>query len=120
MRLAEEQHQFLFTMHHIISDGWSMGVLVKEVGALYEAYLNGEPSPLAELEIQYADFAVWQRELLQGAVLEGELSYWKQQLAHPPDVLDLPTDRARPRLESFRGGHQALGLSESSVADCEN
>jgi amino acid adenylation domain-containing protein len=113
LRLGEEQYQLLFTMHHIVSDGWSMGVLVREVGALYEAYVNGEPSPLPELEIQYADFAVWQREWLTGTVLEDELSYWKQQLAHAPEVLELPADRPRPRLESFRGGHQVLELSES-------
>jgi amino acid adenylation domain-containing protein len=113
LRIGEEQYQLLFTMHHIVSDGWSMGVLVREVGALYEAYVHGEPSPLPELEIQYADFAAWQREWLTGTVLEDELSYWKQQLAHAPAVLELPADRPRPRLESFRGGQQALELSEN-------
>src|ERR1044072_384581 len=113
LRFSEQQHQFLFTMHHIVSDGWSMGVLVKEVGSLYEAYQRGESSPLPELEIQYADFAAWQREWLQGEVLENELSYWKQQLADAPEVLELPTDRPRPRVESFRGASQPFTLSES-------
>ncbi|MDT5296658.1 MAG: hypothetical protein QOJ76_3538, partial [Acidobacteriota bacterium] len=73
LRLGEEEHIALFTMHHIVSDGWSMGVLVKEVAALYEAFSRGEESPLAELEIQYADYAVWQRERLQGEVLERQM-----------------------------------------------
>jgi amino acid adenylation domain-containing protein len=111
LRLAEQQHQFLFTLHHIVSDGWSLGVLVREIGSLYEAYLKGEPSALPELAIQYADFAVWQRTWLQGAVLEAELHYWRQQLAQAPEVLELPTDRGRPRVEGFRGGLQRLGLS---------
>ena len=75
--MGEAEHVVLLTMHHIITDGWSMGVLVKEVAALYEVYRRGEQSPLPELEIQYADFAVWQREWLQGEVLDAELSYWK-------------------------------------------
>ena len=77
-RLAEEQHIAMFTMHHIISDGWSMGVLVHEIAALYESYRKGESSPLAALPIQYADFAVWQRKWLQGEVLEEQLSYWRR------------------------------------------
>ena len=113
LQLSEQQHQFLFTMHHIASDGWSTGVLVREVGTLYPAYVSGGPSPLAELAIQYADFALWQRERLQGEVLDAELSYWRQQLADAPEVLDLPADHARPRLESFRGAAQSFVLSES-------
>ena len=111
LRVREAEHVVLLTMHHIVSDGWSMGVLVKEVAALYEAHQHGESSPLPELEIQYADFAVWQREWLQGEVLEDELSYWKQQLADAPEVLELPMDRPRPRLESFSGAYQSLVLS---------
>ena len=113
VRLAEREHEFLFAMHHIASDGWSTAVLVREVGALYPTYLSGGQSPLAELAIQYADFAVWQRERLQGEVLDAELSYWKQQLAEAPELLDLPADHARPRLESFRGDAQSFVLSES-------
>ena len=95
LQLGEQEHVLLATMHHIVSDGWSMGVLVKEVGTLYEAYVQGEPSPLGELEIQYADYAVWQRGWLKGEVLEEQLGYWKGQLAGIP-VLELPTDRMRP------------------------
>src|SRR4029453_9667646 len=84
-----------------------------EIGEFYPAYLSGAPSLLPELEIQYADFAVWQREHLQGEVLDAELSYWKQQLADVPEVLELPTDRPRPRLESFRGERHPFVLSES-------
>ena len=112
LRVDEAEHVVLLTMHHIVSDGWSMGVLVNEVAGLYETYRRGKSSPLPELEIQYADFAVWQREWLQGEVLEDELTYWKQQLADAPEVLELPTDRLRPRLESFRGAYQSLVLNE--------
>src|SRR6185436_18690481 len=80
-------HVLLLTMHHIISDGWSSGLLVQELAALYEAFSCGEPSPLPDLPIQYADFAVWQRQWLQGAVLETQIAYWKQQLADAPPML---------------------------------
>src|SRR4029079_18080610 len=105
-------HVLLLTMHHIVSDGWSMGILTREVVALYEAYLEGEESPLAELEIQYADYAVWQREWLQGEVLERQLGYWKEQLAGAPPVLELPIDYPRPAVQTFRGAHQTMSLSE--------
>ena len=95
----------MVTMHHIITDGWSMGVLVREVAALYEAYSRGEESPLAELKVQYADYASWQRSWLQGEVLERELQYWKEQLQGAPSVLELPTDRAREGVSSNRGGY---------------
>src|SRR5262249_39699991 len=103
VRLNAAEHVLLFTMHHIISDGWSMGVLVREVSALYEAYVNGTDSALVELPIQYADFAVWQREYLQGAVLERQLQYWREQLAGAPPVLQLPADHPRPAIQSYRG-----------------
>src|ERR1041385_5374802 len=112
LRLAEAEHVVLFTMHHIISDGWSLGVLVKEVAALYEAYVNGEESRLPELEIQYADYAAWQREWLKGEVLEEQLSYWRRQLGGELPVLELPADRPRPAVQSFRGGRQSITLSE--------
>ena len=95
----------LFTMSHIVSDGWSMGILVREFGALYRAYTAGEPSPLEKLPIQYADFAVWQREWLKGEELERELEYWRKQLAGMPD-LGLPTDHPRPVKPSYRGARQ--------------
>ena len=84
LKLGEEDHGLLLTMHHIVTDGWSMGVFIRELAALYEAFSTGRPSPLAELPIQYADFAAWQRQWLQGAVLEGQLAYWQEQLAGAP------------------------------------
>jgi amino acid adenylation domain-containing protein len=111
LRFATEEHVVLFTMHHIISDGWSMDVLVREVGALYQAYLRGEDSPLEELNIQYADYAVWQREWLSGEVLEQQLAYWSKQLAGAPTVLELPTDKVRPAMQSYRGATQAISYS---------
>jgi amino acid adenylation domain-containing protein/FkbH-like protein len=110
LRLSEQEHVLLCTMHHIISDGWSMGVLIRELTTLYEGYLKGESSTLQELPIQYADYAHWQREWLQGEVLEKQLSYWKEQLAGAPAVLELPTDYPRPAVQSFRGAHQSLTL----------
>jgi hypothetical protein len=111
LRLGDEEHIILFTMHHIISDGWSMGVLVREVATLYSAFHSGEPSPLAELPVQYADYAHWQRERLQGEVLEQHLSYWRGQLADAPAVLELPTDRQRPAVQTFNGASQSFMLS---------
>jgi hypothetical protein len=128
LRLGAEEHVVLLTMHHIISDGWSMGVLVKEVGQLYEAYSQagsaggpaGVTSPLAELAVQYADYAVWQREYLQGAELERQLSYWREQLAGAPPVLELPTDRPRPALQSYRGASIAFVVDEELCAQIED
>src|ERR1043165_4759999 len=111
LRLGETDHVLLLTMHHIVSDGWSMTVFFRELSQLYEAYVRGEESPLAPLPVQYADFAQWQRNYLQGAVLEGELSYWREQLAGAPAVLELPTDRARPAVQSFRGAVQVFAVS---------
>jgi len=113
LRLNADEHVLLFTMHHIISDGWSMGLLVNEVATLYEAFLKGEPSPLPELAIQYSDYAVWQREWLQGEVLERQVEYWRSQLAGAPAELVLPADRARPAVQSHRGASQTLVLTES-------
>ncbi|MBA3712218.1 MAG: amino acid adenylation domain-containing protein [Pyrinomonadaceae bacterium] len=105
-RLDEEEHILLLTLHHIISDGWSMGVLFRELGTLYEAFSAGRPSPLEELPIQYADYAVWQREGPQSESLSKQLSYWKEQLAGAPAVLELPTDKPRPAVQNFRGARQ--------------
>jgi amino acid adenylation domain-containing protein len=110
LRLDESTHVLLLTMHHIISDGWSLEVLVKELRALYEAFSAGERSPLPELPIQYADFAVWQRDWLRGEVLAEQLSYWKNQLAHAPASLELPADRPRPLVQTFRGASQWLDI----------
>src|SRR5215213_4226069 len=112
LRLSAEDHVLLLTMHHIVSDGWSMGVLVREVGAIYSAYARGLESPLAELPIQYADFAVWQREWLRGAALEEQLAYWRAQLGGELPVLQLPTDHARPPVQSYRGGQVPFALGK--------
>lgn len=110
LQLGQQEHVVLLTMHHITSDGWSVGVLIHELGALYQAFSAGRPSLLPELPIQYADFAAWQRQWLQGEVLHGQLAYWKQQLAEAPEVLDLPCDRPRPTIQTFRGATQTLRL----------
>src|SRR5579863_7561679 len=99
LRLGEQDHVLLFTLHHIISDAWSAGVLVGEVGILYEAFRTSEASPLGELEIQYADYSEWQREWLEGGALEEQVGYWKEQLAGA-SILQLPTDRPRPATQS--------------------
>ena len=101
--LGETEHILLFTLHHIISDGWSIAILVREFITLYEAYRAGLASPLPELTIQYADYAIWQREWLQGERLEQQISYWKQHLADAPAILELPADRPRPLVQSYRG-----------------
>ncbi|HYG11056.1 MAG TPA: amino acid adenylation domain-containing protein [Pyrinomonadaceae bacterium] len=116
IQLAETEHILLFTMHHIISDGWSMGVLVRECSALYEAYSAGKPSPLAELPVQYADYAIWQREWLTGDALETQLSYWRDQLAGAPPSLELPTDFTRLDIQTTEGATQAIVLSGELVA----
>jgi FkbH-like protein len=110
LRLGEEDHFVLYTMHHIISDAWSMNALVHEVRALYAAFSKGEPSPLPELPIQYADYAHWQRQWLQGEVLEEQINYWQQALADAPAVLDLPTDRPRPDVQSLRGAKHLVAI----------
>ena len=102
----------LLTMHHIASDGWSMGVLVRELGALYASYASGELSTLAELSVQYGDYAVWQREWLSGEVEQSQLSYWREQLRDLP-VLELPVDYARPARPSHLGGTVSIELSSS-------
>ncbi|MCP4656406.1 MAG: AMP-binding protein, partial [bacterium] len=113
VRLAAEYQMVLMTMHHIVSDGWSRGVLMNEVTALREALSRGETAPpLPELPIQYADFACWQRQWLEGEVLEAELGYWREQLAGVPQRLELPTDRPRPVMQTFSGRHLPVPLSE--------
>jgi hypothetical protein len=111
LRLGDEDHMVLLAMHHIISDGWSGGILVNELASLYESFSAGKPSPLAELPLQYADFACWQREQLQGEVLERHLRYWEGRLADAPTVLELPTDRPRTSLQTFRGANQSFRFS---------
>jgi hypothetical protein len=103
LKLGQQEHILVFSIHHIASDGWSVGLFVGEVAALYEAFSQGKPSPLPELPIQYADFAIWQRQWLQGEVLDTQLAYWKQQLGTNPPVLDLPSDRPRSSNSTFQG-----------------
>jgi amino acid adenylation domain-containing protein len=113
LKLDEDEHVVFMTMHHIVSDGWSVGVLVREVGALYEAFSAGEPSPLSDLPVQYADYAYWQQQWLEEGELESELAYWKEQLADVPSGLELPIDRPRPAIQTFRGTTRWFKLSRS-------
>jgi amino acid adenylation domain-containing protein/FkbH-like protein len=108
LRLTSEEHLLLFTIHHIVSDGWSGVVFIKELTLLYQAFTVGQPSPLPPLSIQYADFAIWQREWLQGDVLDTQLAYWTEQLRGAPPLLDLPTDYPRPSAQTFRGARSTF------------
>lgn len=103
LRLAEDEHLLVVILHHIAGDGWSGSVLAAEMAALYAAFSQNQPSPLPELAVQYADFAVWQREWMQGELLDSQTAYWKKQLAGAPPVLELPTDRPRPAVQMHRG-----------------
>ncbi|WP_158553987.1 non-ribosomal peptide synthetase [Micromonospora deserti] len=102
--LADDDHVLLVTMHHIVADGWSMGVFKSDLAALYRAFAAGEPSPLPPLEIQYADFAEWQRSVMAGDVLAEQLDYWRERLRGMPAALELPADRARPPMPSYTAG----------------
>jgi amino acid adenylation domain-containing protein len=110
VRIHENAHVLLLTMHHIVSDGWSMGILYRELSAIYSDLVAGRSSSLPALPIQYADFALWQRTWLQGDELERLLSYWKEKLAGMPALLDMPTDRPRPRVQVFRGASYAVTM----------
>lgn len=116
LALSAENHVLLLTIHHIVSDGWSMGVLFRELGLIYEAFAAGKPSPLPELRIQYADYASWQREFLHEDALRTQLDYWRTQLADAPPTLELPKDGQRPAIQRFRGAkvvhHLPLTLTE--------
>ncbi|HSS50433.1 MAG TPA: condensation domain-containing protein, partial [Thermoanaerobaculia bacterium] len=119
LRIGPQQHIAAVTMHHIVSDGWSLGVLVREVAELYRAFSQGEGSPLAELPIQYADFAYWHRQWLQSDLLERQLAYWRYQLAGVPGLLDLPTDRPRPAVQGFRGRRLPVVIPGVLLRDLE-
>jgi amino acid adenylation domain-containing protein len=113
VRLTSQQSALLLTLHHIVADEWSMEVLGAELREIYQAFSIGGPSPMAELPIQYADFAEWQREWLKGDVLQTQLAYWKGELAGAPTVLRLPTDRPRPPAQSFRGATEGFALPKA-------
>jgi non-ribosomal peptide synthetase component F len=115
LQLDAENHVLLLTMHHIVGDAWSTGVLIKEVATLYDVYTSGGVSPLAELPIQYADYAIWQTEYLQDRVLEPELQYWKQKLEGAPPAVELPFDRPRPAVQTYRGAVCRKALSPAIV-----
>jgi non-ribosomal peptide synthetase component F len=119
LRVDDENHVVLLMMHHIIIDGWSLGVLVEEIAALYEAFVEGRPSPLEELTLQYGDFAHWQRRWLRGEVLESHLNYWRRQLGGQLPVLELPTDRPRPDVYSYRGAAYKFTLPAALAAPIE-
>ncbi len=110
-QLDTTEYVLLLTMHHIVSDAWSMGVFIQELSTLYQAFCTGEASPLPELPIQYADFAVWQRQWFSGEVFQTQLSYWKQQLGGAPELLQLPSDHPRPSTRSYRGTTQNFTLN---------
>src|SRR6185369_14875685 len=103
LKVGPREHRVVLTLHHVAADGWSMGVLVQEVGALYAAFLRGGPTPLPELAFQFADFVAWQRGWLQGEALEKELAHWRAKLEGVAPVLELPFDHPRPAHRSDRG-----------------
>ena len=115
LRLSAAEHVVLLTMHHIISDGWSMNLLINEVATIYEAYRRGEESPLTELPVQYADYAAWQRAWLQSEVLAEQLRYWREQLAGELPVLELPTDFPRPLVQRHQGRVVGFNFSPATT-----
>ncbi|MEM9093241.1 MAG: condensation domain-containing protein, partial [Cyanobacteria bacterium P01_F01_bin.53] len=110
LKLDEQKHILLLTGHHIVGDGWSIGLLLHELSALYKAFVAGKPASLPELSIQYADFAFWQRQRFEEKKLETQIAYWKSQLANSPPLLRLPTDRSRPPIQTYRGARQSFLL----------
>lgn len=112
LKMSEQEHVLLLKMHHIIYDGWSLSIFFRELSQLYQAFLQGLSSPLPELSIQYADFAVWQRQWLTGEVLDKQLNYWQKQLADPSLVLELPSDHPRPPVPTFQGNTQNSQLGQ--------
>jgi amino acid adenylation domain-containing protein len=110
LRLREDEHLLLLTLHHIVADGWSLGLLLEELSALYNARVAGEEPALPELPVQYADYAEWQRGCVQGELLEVELGYWRRKLGLAPAALDLPADRPRPPAQSFHGASHSFHI----------
>ncbi|HEY0015717.1 MAG TPA: amino acid adenylation domain-containing protein, partial [Longimicrobium sp.] len=119
LRLADDEHVLLLCMHHIVSDGWSLDVLFRELAALYGAAVEGAEAALPRLAVQYADYAAWQREHLQGAALDRRLAWWKGRLSGAPALLELPTDRPRPAVQTYRGAEEAVELSPALLRRLE-
>ena len=116
-QLAKDDYIFLVVVHHLVADGWSMSIFFRELSTLYTAYCHGKTSPLEDLTLQYADYAVWQDQWLQGEVLNAKLDYWDHLLAGAPHVLALPTDYPRPNLQTYRGAHSSFVLPGRLLAD---
>src|SRR5205085_11162105 len=112
LRLDEHEHTLLFTMHHIVGDGWSLDVLTNDLAALYEARRQNIVASLPALPVQYSDFALWQREWLQGSVLDEQLAYWRRQLRGLPPVLELPSDWPRPPVRTLSAARKAIVIDE--------
>src|SRR5215212_10056352 len=112
IRLEEEEHALLITMHHIVSDAWSMDVFIRELSVLYGAFVRGEQDPLPELGVQYADYAVWQRQWMEGELLRQQGDYWERTLSGAPTLLELPTDHPRPAEQEYAGGWVRVELDE--------
>ena len=115
VRMAPEDHVILFNLHHIICDGWSLGVLVRETTALYEAFSNGKPTPLPPLAVQYGDYAAWQRSMLRAEAIDKQMAFWRERLAGAPASTDLPFDHPRPPDRSFRGKRRGISLDRQLV-----
>lgn len=120
IKLKEDEQILLLMIHHIVSDGWSLGILVRELTILYDAFSNNKPSPLPELPIQYADFSIWQRETLQGEKLQEEINYWKENLADSPTLSSFPTDFQRPPIQSLRGTTMRISFEREITARIKN
>ncbi|WP_438040320.1 amino acid adenylation domain-containing protein [Sorangium sp. So ce128] len=116
LRLGPEEHVLLWVVHHIVFDGWSTGLVLREFAALYAAFAEGRPAPLADLPLQYADFAHWQRERVKGGLLEDQLAYWTRQLSGQPPLLELPTDRPRPPEQRYRGARRSFRVPGALAA----
>ncbi|HEX2081440.1 MAG TPA: amino acid adenylation domain-containing protein, partial [Longimicrobium sp.] len=116
LRSGEGEHLLVLTLHHVVGDGWSTGVLLRELAALYGAFRGGRPSPLAEPALQYADYAAWQRGPSQGETVERQLAYWRERLAGVPELLELPADHPRPAVQTYRGGRARLDLAPALAA----
>lgn len=119
LRLGDEDHVWLYSVHHIVADGWSMGVILHEVANAYAELLRGVPARLAPLPIQYADYACWQRQRLDGAALQGQLDFWRRTLAGAPILLEIPGDRPRPAVQRFVGATFSSTLGADTLAELD-